>query len=269
MSKVDRVGERNINNFGSEMIIVNSYMKFNDKHKRNYTYIDVYFPEYDWTFKSTTYSNFKKGLIKCPYDRSVYGIGYIGEGKYKVSYENGKQTRVYRTWCDMLRRCYCEKYHKRHPTYIGCKASEEFHNFQNFGEWDKENFYTVEGQKMHLDKDILVKHNKIYSPDTCIYVPQTINTLFVKNDKNRGESVIGVSYHKRDNVYLSRCNMINPKTGKSKNKCLGVYNTEIEAFEVYKYYKEKNIKMVADYFKREIPSELYQGLYNYEVEIDD
>ena len=93
MSKVDRVGERNINNFGSEMIIVNSYMKFNDKHKRNYTYIDVYFPEYDWTFKGTTYSNFKKGLIKRQYDRRVYRNGKIGEGKYKVRYENNKKNK--------------------------------------------------------------------------------------------------------------------------------------------------------------------------------
>ena len=63
--------------------------------------------------------------------------------------------------------------------------------------------------------------------------------------------------------------MINPKTGKSKGKYLGIYDTELEAFKVYKYYKEENIKEVADYYKNLIPQKLYQVLYNYEVEIDD
>ena len=59
-----------------------------------------------------------------------------------------------------------------------------------------------------MDKDILVKHNKIYSPDTCMFVPQTINNLFVKNNKNRGKSVIGISLHKCGK-YVAKCHLIN------------------------------------------------------------
>ena len=121
---------------------------------------------------------------------------------------------------------------------------------------------------MNLDKDILVKHNKIYSPETCIFVPQAINLLFVKSDKSRGESVIGTSLYK-NGKYQVRCYMINPETGKSKIKHLGYYDTQEKGFKVYKYYKERNIKEVADYFKRQIPDNLYQTLYNYIVEIDD
>lgn len=258
VAKIDRIGEKNINNFGSEMIIV-EYIKTAD--------INVYFPEYDWIAENRQYSAFKRGQINCPYEKRYYNVGYLGEGNYKPN-ENGKLTRVYNTWYNMLRRCYDFKYHEKYPTYIDCEVFEEFHNFQNFGEWDKNNFYQIEGQRMCLDKDILVKKNKIYSAETCIYVPQTINTLFIKNNKNRGKSVIGTSpteYGK----YQVRCYMINPKTGKSKNKYLGVYDTEVEAFKVYKYYKEKNIKEVADYFKKEIPSELYNAMYRYEVEITD
>ena len=63
--------------------------------------------------------------------------------------------------------------------------------------------------------------------------------------------------------------MINPKTGKSKQEFLGYYETQEKAFEIYKYYKERNIKQVADYYKGRIPDKLYDALYNYEVEIDD
>ena len=258
-SKIDRTGEKGINTFGSEMIII---------EYRNTMDIDVYFPEYDWIAKGTQYGNFKNGNIKCPYEKRYYEVGYIGEGEYKVC-ENGKITRVYSTWNNMLKRCYDEKYHEKQPTYINCEVCDELHNFQNFGKWFDENYYEVEGEKMCLDKDILVKHNKIYSPETCIFVPERINTLFTKCDRSRGESVIGTNYHKRDKVYQAYCNLINPKTGKSKRKYLGYYDTQEKAFQVYKYYKEKNIKQIADYYFGRIPDKLYNAMYNYEVEITD
>lgn len=258
MQKIDRITEKRINNFGSEMIIIDY---------RGCMNIDVYFPKYDWTAKEVQYYNFKKGNIKCPYERRTWNVGYLSEGKYK-SKENGKNTRVYDTWNNMLKRCYDKKYQEKYPTYIGCSACEEFHNFQNFGMWDEENYYEVEGQQMCLDKDILIKSNKVYSPETCIYVPQTINKLFTKRQNDRGISAIGTT-HRKYGKYEVNCCLINPETGESKQEYLGVYNTEIEAFEIYKYYKEKNIKMIADYFKKYIPERLYDGLYKCEVEITD
>lgn len=256
--EINRIGERNYNTFGSEMVIVN----YNGCME-----IDVYFPEFDWIFKHAKYNNFKKGEIKCPYERRFYNVGYLGEGKYKVS-ENGKNTRVYDTWKAMLQRCYSEKEHERHPTYIGCEVYEGWHNFQNFAKWYKDNYYEVGNEKMCLDKDILFKGNKIYSPDTCIFVPETINKLFIKNDKNRGESVIGATLCK-NGKYQAQCNIINPETGKSKQEYLGLYDSQEKAFQVYKYHKERNIKQIADYYKIHIPQKLYDAMYNYEVEIDD
>lgn len=256
--EINRIGERNYNTFGSEMVIV---------HYNGCMDIDVYFPEFDWIFKHAKYNNFKKGEIKCPYERRFYNVGYLGEGKYKVS-ENGKNTRVYDTWKAMLQRCYSEKEHERHPTYIGCEVYEGWHNFQNFAKWYKDNYYEVGNEKMCLDKDILFKGNKIYSPDTCIFVPETINKLFIKNDKNRGESVIGATLCK-NGKYQAQCNIINPETGKSKQEYLGLYDSQEKAFQVYKYHKERNIKQIADYYKIHIPQKLYDAMYNYEVEIDD
>lgn len=168
---IDRTGEIGYNTFGSKMI-VKEYRKYND--------IDVYFPEYDWLYKGAEYSKFKNGEIKCPYEPRVYEHGCLGEGKYK-SKENGKYTKCYITWKDMLRRCYDSKFHEKHHTYNQCKASNEWLNYQNFGYWNSENYYEIEGQRTTLDKDILVKNNKIYSAETCIYVPEKINLLFTRS----------------------------------------------------------------------------------------
>nr|DAE62902.1 MAG TPA: hypothetical protein [Caudoviricetes sp.] len=257
-SKINRIGEENINNFGSKMIII---------EYRKYSNIDVYFPEYDYTVKHSTYNHFKNGNIKCPYDKRVFGVGYFGEGKYKIK-ENGKTTKCYNTWHNMVQRCYDEKEHKRHPTYKDCTVYKEWHNFQNFAKWYEDNYYEVEGERMELDKDILVKHNKIYSPETCIFVPHRINSLFVKSDKSRGKSPVGTNLCK-NGKYRVYCSLLNLKTSKGEWKHLGYYETQEKAFEVYKYYKEKNIKDVANYYKNKIPNKLYQGLYLYEVEITD
>lgn len=105
MKKTDRIGEISHNNFGSKMEIVEYRMNKD---------IDIYFQEYDWTAKNKEYDSFKKGNIKCPYERSVFGIGYFGEGEYKAK-ENGKNTKCYNTWMHMLERCYNKKLHKKTP----------------------------------------------------------------------------------------------------------------------------------------------------------
>ena len=257
MGKIDRTGEENINSFGSKMII---------KEYRNNKDIDVYFPEYNWTFEHAQYNHFKNGKIKCPYEPRYYGKGYLGEGKYKVS-ENGKLKREFNIWYNMLIRCYDPKYHEKESTYKGCSVEEFLLNFQHMGEWIKNNYYKVPGEQMCLDKDILCKGNKIYSRDTCIFVPERINLLFTKRDNSRGDNPIGMSQNSAGN-YQARCN-----DGYGKLIPLGVYSTKKEAFQVYKEYKEKVIKEVIDSYKDKIPEPFYSKLrtamYNYEVEIYD
>ena len=256
---IDKTGEIGYNKFGSKIIII-GYRKYSD--------IDVYFPEYNWTFKNSTYKHFKNGNIKCPYEKRTYGIGYIGEGKYKTK-ENGKNTKCYITWVDMLKRCYDPKYKEKYPTYKNCEVAEEWHDLQDFGNWFTDNYYEIEGQRMELDKDILNKSNKIYSPENCIFVPQNINYLFIKRDNDRGNYPIGVSYHKQCEKFRANCSIYNFEENKQKTKYLGLYDTPKQAFEAYKQFKEQYIKQVADYYKDQIPQELYNALYNYEVDIDD
>ena len=255
--KIDRTGEEGYNNLGSKMII---------KEYRSAKDIDVYFPKYNWTFKHATYQSFKNREIKCPYEPRIYGVGYISEGKYKVS-ENGKITKEYDIYHDMLRRCYDFKLQERRSTYKGCQVEEYLLNFQNMGKWIEDNYYEIPGETMHLDKDILCKGNKIYSRDTCIFVPERINALFSKSDKSRGKNPIGVSPTSSGN-YQAYCN-----NGYNKKIYLGTYSTKEEGFRVYKQYKEKVIKETIDSYEGKIPEPFYSRLktamYNYKVEIDD
>ena len=253
--KIDRTGEENINRFGSKMTIIRS-----NGNKD----IDIYFPEYNWISKNKCYGDFKIGNIKCPYEPRTLGHGYIGEGKYNTN-ENGENTKCYQTWHGMLERCYSEKTYKKQPTYKGCKVSDEWLCFQNFAKWYYENIYFIEGERMALDKDILYKGNKIYSRNTCIFVPERINTLFVKQQNQRGELPIGV--YKFRKKYATDCR------GNGEHIHLGIYNTPEEAFQVYKSYKEKIIKQTIDSYECVIPephySRLREAMYNYEVEMYD
>ena len=257
MRKIDRTGEERINNFGSKMII---------KEYRKYSDIDVYFPEYDWTFEHAAYNNFKKGTVKCPYEPRYYSIGYLGEGKYKMS-KNSKDTDEFKIWHHMLERCYDPKVQEKYPTYKGCTVENYLLNFQNAAEWIKNNYYEVLGERMHLDKDILCKGNKVYSRETCIFVPERINLLFTKCDKSRGDNPIGM-YQLPSGNYKAYCN-----NGYGKLDYLGTYSSKEEAFQVYKEYKEKVIKEVIDSYEGIIPEPFYSKLkvamYNYKVEIDD
>lgn len=251
----NKIGEINYNKFGSKMKIV-GYREYSD--------IDVYFLEYDWTFYHASYQTFKKGLIKCPYEKRVYGIGYVGEGKYLLN-EDSKNTKCYKVWNSMLERCYSKKY----PTYKDCTVWDKWLNFQNFAEWYENNFYQIEGERMHLDKDILLKGNKVYSPQNCVFVPEKINTLFIKCNNKRGEYPIGVYYDKQTGKFKSQCSVYDFENKKFKKIYLGKYNTPEEAFEVYKQFKEKHIKKIADYYKEQIPQKLHDAMYRYEVEITD
>ena len=192
--------------------------------------------------------------MKDLYKKTVYGVGFIGEGEYKITVNN-QRTKMSNAWKNMLQRCY--KGLETHPSYDKVLVDDRWHNFQNFGKWFEENY--VEG--WHLDKDILAKGNKIYSPETCCFVPPEINYLFIKCNKSRGEYPIGISLvHNRFQVTLR-------KNGKTHN--LGRFNTIEEAFQVYKFAKETHIKEVADIWKPVIIEVIYNAMYNWVVEITD
>lgn len=251
--KSNRLNEVNKNTYGTEMKIIeyidchNIIVEFQDEYKYK---------------KRSNYQQFLKGNVKNPYDKEVYGVGYMGVGKYKSRDENGKKTKCYHTWLSMIQRCYNEDCLMKHPTYKDCYVCEEWHNFQNFAEWYEENYYSIGEQRIQLDKDILCKGNKIYSPNTCIFVPQRINSLFTKCDKSRGELPIGCSY---DKGWIR----ISCSNGKGKGCTLGLFTDVHKAWLMYKLNKELVIQSIADEYKDLIPKKLYKALYDYRIDIND
>ena len=250
--KIDRTGEFGFNNNGEKMTIVRY------DSARN---IDVQFDD-GTIVEHREYGAFKKGNVKNPMSPSVYNIGIIGVGKFKPYDKNDKPTKAYIVWKHMLERCYDVKLHEKFPTYKGCEVCQEWWNFQVFAEWYYSHFYEIENEQMALDKDILKKGNKVYSPDTCVFVPQSINKLFTKHDNARGKYYIGVRKH--GNKFEAKLSK-----GNGKAMYLGVFETPKQAFQVYKQAKEDYIKEVAEEYKGKIDNRLYEALMNYEVDIND
>ena len=204
--------------------------------------------------------NLIRGKVKDYLNPSLYGIGIIG---CEISTKERK-SKIFSYWKNMLKRCYCDKSLEVSPSYEDCQVTENFRNYQYFKEWcfQQIGFEEVDrnGKSFQLDKDILVKGNRIYSEDTCCFVPKEINMFSVIRAKDRGECLIGVGYKPKSvKKFRARCG----------NKYLGLFNTELEAFYAYKQAKETYIKEVANKWKDQIDPRVYDALMKYEVEITD
>lgn len=252
-----RLGEEKLNNQGCLMKVA-EYNTCND--------ILIEFQDSYKCKLHTTYQHFKDGSVKNPYYPTIYGIGIVGN-KY-LRYKDYKPLKEYTTWSGVLRRCFDSVESTKYPTYQDATCCNEWLLYENFYEWlhNQENFDKwLNGRMWCLDKDILIKHNKVYSPETCCLVPNNVNTLFVKCDAARGDLPIGVSYNKINHKYISEY------SGRNTRNHIGCYDTSIEAFYAYKKEKEAYIKQVAqeEYDKGNITKKCYDAMMAYEVEATD
>ena len=167
----------------------------------------------------------------------VFGVGvndsnYVVEERETIGYVDGKQKQkliwrcpYYQAWQSMLKRCYSIKYKDKNPTYKGCSVAEEWKTFSNFKAWmEKQNF-----KGNQLDKDLLFEGNKVYSPETCVFVTRMVNTFTIDRVNDRGEWLIGVNWNKGTNKFRSQCS--NPFT--KKREFLGYFTCEQEAHEAW------------------------------------
>lgn len=247
MNKISRVGEKYPTREGDEVEII-EYFSSNS--------VTLKFKNGTIT-KNNQFSPVKRGTVKNPNTPSACSVGYMGQGIFK-SKDNNKVVVAHQTWINMLKRCYSEAYQIKYPSYIGVVVCESWKCYQNFAKWYYENY--VNG--WHLDKDILCKECRIYSPKTCCFVPHKINTLITNNKKDRGDLPIGVTI--KGDKYISQSRQSSKKTIN-----LGAFDTPERAFQVYKEAKEKYIKNVTEKYKENLSPNVYKILINYIVKITD
>lgn len=166
----------------------------------------------------------------------VHGVG-LNDADYAVSKEEtsvigGKRKRkliwvcpYYKTWTNMLARCYSTKWQEKYLTYRGCSVSTEWLTFSNFKAWMESQDW--EGKQ--LDKDLLFEGNKVYGPETCMFVSPMVNTFTIDSGAVRGEWLIGTYWHKQTEKFQAKCS--NPFT--KKQESLGYFTCEQQAHQAW------------------------------------
>ena len=206
--------------------------------------------------KNVSYGNIKLGCVRNPFLPVVFGKGFMGQGEYSSRNLDGSRTKEYKAWRGILDRCYRKNRSVKNTSYEGITVCEEWHNFQNFAKWHSENY--IEG--FQLDKDILSTGVKIYSPETCCFVPQEINIFFIKEPVSVGDYPVGVHLNKRSGSFISRI------TKFGKRVSLGSYKTIAEAESVYRTAKEQYAKELAEKWKNDIKENVYSVLINFKYD---
>lgn len=198
--------------------------------------------------------NLKRGSFRDPMRPSLHGVGILGTENFSCLEQS------YVTWNNMIRRVYSPKPGVEYEAYKDCTVAEDWLFLPNFRKWFNEQVYE---QGYHLDKDLLFKNNKIYSPSTCIFIPQELNKFLTSRTSKRGKYPIGVSYKTSNSKWDAKLSI------DSKSKYLGLFDSPEEAFEAYKIAKEGEAKRLAEVWNGKVDSKVLEALLNFTVSIED
>lgn len=199
----------------------------------------------------------------------VYGVG-INDAGYAVTRNHtdpmtkkSRQTWIcpfYLKWRGILARCYSESQVKENPSYKDCSICQEWLIFSNFKAWMEKQDW----QNKQLDKDLLFPGNKVYSPETCVFVDQRVNNFLIETGAARGEYMIGVCWHKQKNRFIAQCNDY-----KGKKIYLGCFDSELEAHQTWLAFKLKiAYELASEQTNQRIAKALVKRYENYEVVVD-
>lgn len=184
--------------------------------KRHYCTVQIK----DW-ITETSIGNVRGLSVKYPYHPTILGVGMLGVGPVTAT----SHRKLYTTWTNMLLRAYDIKYHEKQPTYRDVTVCDEWKNLQNFAEWYLLNY--IDGYE--LDKDILGGGtSKVYSPETCLFIPNRLNTFMATKYSTNTSGYVGVT--KKGSKWTARTN--DTKTG--GRIYIGYFDTPEEAYEAYK-----------------------------------
>ena len=176
------------------------------------------------------------------YNRTYNGVGYMGG---RVDYKSDAWSR----WTNMMQRCYNKKVLKKKPEYRGCRVCEEWQNFQNFKIWYDD--HCLRGRKVDLDKDLLGRYGKLYSPETCSFITHFLNTVFERRN-------ITIKKDK-DGMYSAKMSIVN------KIHDIGTFETEEEAMDAFIEYKKNYIAKLAESYKGKIQDCVYDAMMSWDI----
>ena len=209
-----------------------------------------------------TLGSLNSGSVKNPMFPLVCGKGYIGVGKYST-----KDKKPYALWRSMLERAYSVRMQALNPTYKGVEVCEEWLNFQNFAAWcETQEFFNAKddkGRAYQLDKDVLTEGGKIYSPETCCFIPQEVNLLFSKPKQTNKNYPSGIFYLKDRRKFTTKVSCRGNVTN------LGYFKTPEEAFGVYKKAKEAYAKVLIGKWDGAVDERVIKALREYSVSMGD
>lgn len=190
---------------------------------------------------------------------SVYGVGCLGEST--VNSGDPLKNTIILTWKGMMGRCYNPQYSENRPTYVECVTSQSWTNQVNFKAWfikQIANGYYQDGWE--LDKDLLFRQNKIYSEETCVFLPQRLNQLQQVKKDSEYNWLPGVNFDKSRGKFKSEVNF------DGKRHYFPRRETEMESFLEYKELKEKLVRADAENWKGIIDPRAYESLKNYSLD---
>lgn len=253
----------------------NSYLKYVGQKYQTNNHGEVLVTDYEDSLNITVefintgnvrkvrLANLKSGKVRDCGRATIQGFGVCDI----KTYVDEVRLQEFKLWANMLSRCYNKDFLQKTPSYLGCTVHESFRYLSDFKIWcnqqigfsDKDD----KGRNFALDKDILVKGNKVYSPDTCCFVPPELNGILLKREVLRGSDPIGCCFDKDLGKYRSYTHL------NKKRVHIGCHDTPEEAFQAYKQVKEAYIKEVANKWKDKIDPRVYEALMNYQVKITD
>lgn len=264
LSAGERIGQIGVNKDGDKMEIIEYYAHDN---------IVVEFKDGNGCQVHTQYINFLTGAVK-NYNKVVHGEhGYIGQGPYVSEHkENGKRIihNEYRVWTSMHDRA--GNFDGKHPSYADVTVAKEWWNYQNFAKWYNERRYELKDDFLCIDKDILCPEARMYSPETCVLIPNTINEVFKNFDnykRNNNEGLPNGVQRRSDSKsirYRSEARYLDEYGNKVAKR--RTFDNVFDAFCYYKEAKEKYIKQLAEKYKEVIDPRVYNKLMNYELTTD-
>ena len=217
--------------------------------------VTVEFEGFAGKFFTFQYGALRRGGFRNPNKPVIFGVGFIGDGEY--SSKRGKDYFIYVVWYNMLARCYDDRLQEKFPAYIGCTVHEDWHNFQSFAEWYHNHEFF--GLGYELDKDLIVKGNKIYSPENCTLIPKWLNNMIKISCKTGNGLPIGVT--RKGCKYRARVT----DSSEGVEMYIGSFDTKEEASAMYVKEKENLVRRKYEVLSGIISERAQEAVMNWTV----